>query len=335
MKSHSFNALVVREDADGSFSRAVELRSIDELPPGEVLVKVAYAGLNYKDALSASGNKGVTRRYPHTPGVEAAGVVAESESADFPPGMEVVAGGRDLGMNVPGGFGEYIRVPASWLLPLPAGVSMRDAAIYGAAGFTAAYSLIKIEDHGVSPEDGTVLVTGATGGVGSIAVALLARKGFTVAAATGKESEAPFLEKLGASRIVLRDKLDDRSGRPLGLERWAAVVDTVGGNILATAIKQTKYGGIVTCCGNVAGAELASSVYPFILRAVTLTGIDSARCPVRVRNAVWERMANDLALDCLDEIVDELSLEALSDRIDLMLNGKIKGRTIVKHGHGE
>ncbi|HLA41185.1 MAG TPA: YhdH/YhfP family quinone oxidoreductase, partial [Candidatus Glassbacteria bacterium] len=268
--SRTFRALVVDRDASGAFTRRVQERSIDDLPPGEVLVRVEYSSLNYKDALSATGHPGVTRQFPHTPGIDAAGVVEESSSENFRPGAEVIVSGHDLGQNTSGGFARYIRVPASWVVPLPEGLSAREAMIFGTAGFTAVQCVQKIIGHGVVPADGEVLVTGSSGGVGSVSVALLARAGLRVTAATGKAYKKDFLEKIGASRVIGREEVLDTSGKPLLPRKWAAVVDTVGGEILATALRQTAQRGIVTACGNTAGVELNLTVLPFILRGVTL-----------------------------------------------------------------
>lgn len=331
MEDIRFKAMIVTEGEDKHFTRSIDRRFVHELPPGEVLIRVCYSSLNYKDALSASGNKGVTRKYPHTPGIDASGLVAESSDAAFKPGDAVLVTGFDLGMNTSGGFAEYIRVPAAWVVPLPAGMSLREAMIYGTAGFTAALSCYKLINNGVSPEQGPVLVTGATGGVGSIAVALLAKSGYRVTAVTTKINEIAYLHEIGASEILSAVEADDQSGRPLLKPRWAGVVDTVGGNILSTAIKTTYRHGTVTCCGNVTSAELHTSIYPFILNGISLIGIDSATCPNPLRTQVWQKLAGAWKLDHLQTITSELpGLEALEERIQLILQGKNKGRVIVK-----
>jgi putative YhdH/YhfP family quinone oxidoreductase len=323
--------MVVTETEDKQFIRKIAEKSIADLPPGEVLIKVEYSSLNYKDALSASGNKGVTRKYPHTPGVDAAGVVAESSHADFKPGDKVLVTGYDLGMNTSGGYEEYIRVPAAWVVPLPDNLSLRESMIYGTAGFTAALSCYKMINNGVTPDKGPVLVTGATGGVGSIALAILVKSGYEVVAVNGMVDEKDYLLELGAKEVISIEDADDKSGRPLLKPRWAGAIDTVAGNILATAIKTTKYGGTVTCCGNVGSAELSTSIYPFILNGVSLLGIDSVNCPVDLRLTVWNKIASDWKLDHLETITTELdSLESLDERIGLILQGKNKGRAIVK-----
>ncbi len=324
-----FKALVVSETGDGGYQRAIRDRAVSELPEGEVLIRVRYSSLNYKDALSASGNRGVTRRYPHTPGIDAAGEVAASTSDRFRTGDAVLCCCYDLGMNRPGGFGQYIRVPAAWVMGCPPGLTLRQAMMYGTGGFTAALSVDRLMAYGVSPRDGKVLVTGATGGVGSVSVALLARAGFTVVAASGKVDQAPFLLRLGASEVVGREAVIDQTGRAMLKGNWAGAVDTVGGEVLATALKTTRYGGVVTCCGNVAAAEFTTSVYPFILRGVSLVGIEAAECAMAVRERVWARLAGDWHLDFLDELVREVGLADLDREIDRMLAGRLHGRVLV------
>lgn len=325
----TFQAMVVTETAPGQFQRAIVTRNLSDLPPGEVLLRVRYSSLNYKDALSASGNRGVTRCYPHTPGIDAAGEVLESGSPDFSPGEAVIVSCYDLGMNTPGGFAQYIRVPAKWIMPLPAGLTLRESMIYGTAGFTAAQSVDRLERHPVLPEQGKILVTGATGGVGSMAVAMLSLSGFSVAAATGKQEQEQFLRDLGAQGIVSRENSIDRSGRMLLKEKWAGVIDTVGGEMLATAIKSTRYGGAVTCCGNAASPDLPLNVYPFILRGVSLIGIDSAECPMAVRLPIWEKIATTWRLPNLERLTTEISLKELDRHIECILQGKQRGRVVL------
>ena len=333
MEDIRFKALIVTESEDKHFTRSIGQRSLQDLPAGEVLIRVGFSSLNYKDALSASGNKGVTRKYPHTPGIDASGVVVESSDSHFTKGEKVLVTGFDLGMNTSGGFSEYIRVPASWVVPLPPGMSLREAMIYGTAGFTAALSCYNLINNGVLPEHGPILVTGATGGVGSIAVALMAKSGYEVVAVTTKVNEIPYLQEIGAKEILSAVEADDQSGRPMLKPRWAGVVDTVGGNILSTAIKTTRYGGTVTCCGNVTSGELHTSIYPFILNGVSLIGIDSVNCPNPFRTEVWRKLATEWKLEHLETITTELpNLEALEERLNLILQGKNRGRVIVRIG---
>jgi putative YhdH/YhfP family quinone oxidoreductase len=331
MENISFNALVVTEVADKRFVREIKQKYIEDLPAGEVLIKVQYSSLNYKDALSASGNKGVTKKYPHTPGIDAAGLVAESSDSKFKPREPVLVTGYDLGMNTPGGYAEYIRVPAHWVVKLPKNLTLRESMIYGTAGFTAALSCYKMINSGISPDKGPVLVTGATGGVGSIATSILAQSGYHVVAVNGIVDEADYLLELGAKEVISIEEADDKSGRPLLKPRWAGAIDTVAGNLLSTAIKTTQYGGAVTCCGNVGSTELHSSIFPFILNGITLFGIDSVNCPVDTRTQVWNKIASEWKLDHLEKITTELpSLNALDERIGLILEGKNRGRAIVK-----
>jgi acrylyl-CoA reductase (NADPH) len=324
-----FNALVVRE-ADGSFTRQIERRSLADLLPGEILVRVHYSSLNYKDALSATGNKGVTRSYPHTPGIDAAGVVEASEGAEFYPGDEVIVTSYDLGMNTPGGWSQYIRVPVAWVVPLPEGLTLRESMIYGTAGFTAALSVHALQKHGVTPDQGEILVTGATGGVGSLAVGILAQAGYHVVAATGKPDAELFLRELGAADVMSRDQVLDTSPRPLLKGRWACVVDTVGGEYLATALKSTQYGGAVTCCGLVASADLSTTVYPFILRGISLLGVDSQNCPLDLRRQIWHKLTADWKLPNLDHLATERTLADLEPEIERILTGKQRGRIVVR-----
>ncbi|WP_457573265.1 YhdH/YhfP family quinone oxidoreductase [Desulfolithobacter sp.] len=328
MLPETFPALLV-SGADDKNMMQVTRVSLDDLPEGDVLIQVHYSSLNYKDALSASGNRGVTKRYPHVPGIDAAGVVVESRNPKFAPGDRVLCCGYDLGMNTWGGFGCYIRVPADWVMAVPVGLELKETMELGTAGFTAAGCVFELLESGCRVDDGPILVTGATGGVGSVAVALLAKLGFQVTAVTGKASEHEFLLRLGAHLVIDRGKVSSGAGRMLLRERWAGVVDTVGGNILATAIKQCQYGAVVTCCGNAASGELPMNVYPFILRAVRLVGVDSARCAMERRKKLWGLLAGSWRLDCLGEMSQTLTLHQLPGAIDLMLQGQSRGRTVV------
>ena len=329
----SFKAMVVSETADNKFVRTIAQRDLSDLPSGELIVQVKYSSLNYKDGLSASGNKGVTRKYPHTPGIDAAGVVVDCSNRTFAIGDEVIVMGFDLGMNTPGGFGQYISVPSGWAVKLPQGLSLRECMSYGTAGFTAALCVMRLLAYGLTKEQGEVLVTGATGGVGSIAVSILAKLGFNLVAATGKTAEKDFLIGLGAKAVIPREEANDTSGRPLQKGRWAGVVDTVGGNILATAIKTAKYGGLVAACGNAMSADLAVSVYPFIIRGVSLLGIDSVEIPMNARLRAWQKLAQEWKLDLSGDLVTECSLEELDPKIEQILKGGIRGRVVVNLGH--
>ncbi|OQX06105.1 MAG: oxidoreductase [Desulfobulbaceae bacterium A2] len=329
--SKVFTALEIL-DEDGQYRRHLVRRFIDHLPAGEVLVRVCYSSLNYKDALSASGNRGVTRHYPHTPGIDAAGVVEASSVPAWRAGDEVLVCDYDLGMNTAGGFGQYIRVPESWVMARPALLSLYNCMTLGTAGFTAALCVHRLLAAGLTPEAGPVLVTGASGGVGSVAVALLAQLGHQVSAASGKPESAERLRDLGAAAIIGREQVIGAREKMLVRERWAGVVDTVGGEMLAGAIKACRYGGIVTCCGNAASHLLELSVYPFILRAVSLLGIDAAECSMALRRQIWELLAGPWRLAALDKLVQTVSLDGLDREIERMLAGKHQGRTVVDLG---
>jgi putative YhdH/YhfP family quinone oxidoreductase len=329
MQEETFSALIVEESEPGIFVRGVRDRRIKDLPAGDLLVKVHYSSLNFKDALSATGRPGVTRHYPHTPGIDAAGTVVECTGGAFAPGDSVIITGYDLGMDTAGGFGQYIRIPSEWALQLPAGLSLRESMILGTAGFTAGLSIHKLIQNGVAPDDGDVLVTGASGGVGSIAVAILAKAGFRVVAATGKAAESDYLRGLGATEVIDRELLLVGAERPMMKERWGGVVDVVGGVTLATAIKSTRYGGTVTCCGLVGSPDLSVNVFPFILRGVSLLGIDSVQCPRPLRQAVWGRLAGEWKPTDLESTATECTLQSLEGHIQKILVGGVRGRTLV------
>ena len=328
----NFKAMVVSEMADKTFVREIKQRALADLPAGELIIEVKYSSLNYKDALSASGNKGVTRKYPHTPGIDAAGVIADSTTREFTVGEQVVVTGFNLGMNTSGGYGQYVSIPSGWAVKLPQGLSLRDSMAYGTAGFTAALCVMRLSAYGLTKDQGEVLVTGATGGVGSIAVAILAKLGYEVVAATGKTDEKDFLTRLGAKAIISREEANDTSGRPLQKGRWAGVVDTVGGNMLATALKSTKDNGLVAACGNAMSGDLLTTVYPFILRGVSLLGVNSVDVPMRPRTTAWQKLASEWKVDLSGDLIIECSLEELGPKIDLILKGGVRGRVVVDLG---
>ncbi|EMS78267.1 YhdH/YhfP family quinone oxidoreductase [Desulfotignum phosphitoxidans] len=329
MTDQTFDAFIVKEIADKQYAGRVEQTRVRDLPEGEVLIRVKYSSLNYKDALSATGNKGVTRTYPHTPGIDAAGHVEESRVPVLAPGDPVIVTSYDLGMNTAGGFGQYIRVPADWVVPLPGGLTLAESMILGTAGFTAAMSVEKIFD--IPVDAGPILVTGATGGVGSLAVAILSKLKYEVTAVSGKK-ETGFLKTLGASEIIDRRAFVQNNGAPILKPRWAGVIDTVGGDILATAIKSARAWGKVTCCGLVASSDLPITVFPFILRGVSLFGIDSQHYPIAPRQALWKKLAHDWKPDNLKDMATHITLHQLPTAIDNMLNGRLKGRTVVNLG---
>jgi acrylyl-CoA reductase (NADPH) len=325
----NFKALVVEKTLDKQFVREIRERDFNYLPPGDLVVRVHYSSLNYKDALSSTGHPGVTRQFPHTPGIDAAGEVLSCQSGAFSPGEKVIVTGYDLGMETDGGWGQLIRIPSEWALRLPEGLSLRDSMALGTAGFTAGLSLLKLEQSGVRPDLGDILVTGATGGVGSIAVLILAGAGYRVVASTGKDADAEYLKGLGAAQVISRDTVAAGAEKAVLPERWGGVIDVVGGTTLVAALKSTKYGGTVTCCGLVGSPELSLNVYPFILRGVSLIGIDSAQCPRDVRTEVWKRLASNWKPGRLDEIVTECTLQGIEPMIQAILKGGVTGRVVV------
>jgi len=327
--AQEFKALQVQQVEKKVFTREIVTRNVEELDAGELVVKVHYSSLNFKDALSATGNPGVTREFPHTPGIDAAGEVVSCEDEYFQPGDKVIVTSYDLGMETDGGFGQMIRVPCKWAVELPEGLSLKESMMLGTGGLTAALSVQELVESGVTPEDGPILVTGATGGVGSLAVAMLAKAGYQVTAVTGKMAQEEYLKGLGAERVISRETLMAGSDRPMLKPTWAGVVDCVGGEMLATAIKSTKYDGVVTCCGLVGSIDIPINVFPFILRGVRLIGIDSAECPMPKRVAVWQRMADELKLEKMEEMVDEVGLEDLEEKIQGMLKAQLKRKVLV------
>ena len=329
MSETFFRALVVTKNDDKTFTREVTERKINDLPEGEVLIRVRYSSLNFKDGLSCIGNPGVTRNYPHTPGIDASGEVAESSDSRFKEGDFVIVSGYNLGMDTSGGFGQYIRVPADWIEPLPEGLTVKEASIYGVAGFTAALSVDALQKHGIGPEDGEVVVTGSTGGVGSVSVALLSHLGYNVVASTGKKEEREFLSGIGASQIISREEVNDESNKPLLSERWGGAIDSVGGNTLATLLKAVKRGGAIAATGLVASSELSTTVFPFILRGVSLLGIDSGYTPKKLRREIWKKLAGDWKLAKLQKLTIDCTLDQLDPEIDKILAGGQRGRVVV------
>lgn len=326
-----FKAFVVREQQEGVFTRKIEPKKISELPDGEVLIQVKYAALNYKDALSASGHKGISKTYPHVPGVDACGIVVQSKTEDFQEGDQVIVTSYDFGMNTSGGFQEYIRVPAAWPVKLPHGLSLEESMILGTGGFTAALSLFKMEQCGQEPSMGPILVTGSTGGVGSMAVAILAINNYEVIAASGKVSAHDYLKELGATKIVDRKDVDDKSGKPLLRSQWAGAIDTIGDNTLATCIKACGRNGSIAVCGLVASPKLETTVYPFILNGINVLGIETAETPRNIRLKIWELLANKWKpSNHLENIKKIIDLEQLEEYIERMIAGNSKGRVVVK-----
>ncbi len=303
------------------------------LPENDVTVRVAYSSLNYKDALSATGNRGVSRNYPHTPGIDAAGTVVESADPRFAPGAEVLITGFDLGMDTAGGFGEYVRVPGAWVVPLPAGLGPREAMAIGTAGFTAALALERLAFAGATADLGPLVITGATGGVGSLAITLAASAGYEVVASTGKPEAHALLTRLGAARIVPRSELGEATDRALLRGVYAGGIDTVGGVTLENLVKGTAVGGAVAACGLVGGAALDLTVHPFILRGVALMGVSSQHAPMETRLELWQQLADNGDLRRAltdDELVHEVALDELEGQIGRILAGNVVGRVVVR-----
>ena len=322
-----YNALYVTEE-DGKFNQNICQLDTSDLPQNEVLIRVYYSSLNYKDALSATGNKGVTRKYPHTPGIDAVGVVEETSSSQFAVGEQVIVTSYDLGMNTPGGFGQYIKVPADWIVRLPEYLSMKEAMIIGTAGFTSGIAVSLLQEK-VKPTDGQVIVTGATGGVGSVALNILSTLGYNTVAVSGKMEEQEFLRILGAKEIILRSDFLKLDKKPILSARYAGAIDTVGGEYLENILKTLNPQGMVATCGSVAGTNLNISVFPFILRGITLTGISAQNYPLELRPEMWEKLGKAWRPDYLLQNFNEITLNELPKAIELILQGKLKGRTIV------
>jgi len=322
-----YKALVINE-VNAAFEQTIQTLHIDNLPKGDVLVKVHYSSINYKDALSATGNKGVTKKYPHTPGIDAAGEVVSSLDDKFKIGDKVIVTGYDLGMNTSGGFGQYIRVPSEWVVQLPEGLTLKESMIIGTAGFTAGISVLRLSTL-VKPSDGKIMVSGATGGVGSVALSLLSKLGYQTVAISGKETEYPFLRKLGAIEILPRADFQEVDKRPMLSAQYAGAIDTVGGPILENILKTLQPLGAVTTCGSVSATQLNMTVFPFILRGISLIGISAQNYPGALREPLWIKLATDWKPDNLLELYSEIRLEDIPETVALILQGKLKGRTIV------
>lgn len=327
----SFRAYRIFEEGGKSGGRFVEL-TLDQLDPGEVVIRTQYSGVNYKDALAATGSGKVIRRFPCVGGVDAAGVVEHSQDVRFRPGDEVVVTGYGMGVEHDGGYAEYVRVPADWVVPLPQGLTLFEAMALGTAGFTAALAIHRLEQNELSPENGKVIVTGATGGVGSLAISMLARLGYQVVALTGKDGEHEYLRSLGASEILSRSEIDFDSVRPLEQGQWAGALDAVGGSTLAWLTRSMRQNGVIASFGNAGGAELHTTVYPFILRGVRLIGIDSAATETHLRRVIWHRLADSLHPSQLGLVVRSVAFAQLPEAFGPMLQGKSRGRTVVKIG---
>jgi alcohol dehydrogenase len=325
-----FNALVVEETAENTFTKNICQRDISQLPDNELLIEVHYSSLNFKDAMSASGNKRITQNFPHTPGIDAAGVVVSDKSGTFKAAEQVLVFGYDLGMNTAGGLGQMISIPANWAVSCPSTLSLKEAMTYGTGGLTAALCIQKLEKMGAKPSDGPVAVTGATGGVGSISVALLKQLGYDVVAFSGKPEQSEHLKALGAREVLHRDVINDlKAHLPVGKELWAHGIDTLGGEYLANLLKQLKSGGAVSSCGLASSPELSLTVIPFITRGVSLLGVDSVYIPLADKQHIWQRVATDMKLPNLDQYCEEITLEQTPEYLDRFFQSKVVGRYVV------
>lgn len=329
MKSKIYKALVA-EEKDDQFVQSIQELNTEDLPDHDVLVQVHFSSLNYKDMLSATGNKGVTKSYPFTPGIDAAGIVEESRDKRFNLGDKVIVTSYDLGMNTPGGFGQYISVPADWIVPLPKGLTLQESMMIGTSGLTAAIGAEKILGQNVKRKSGKVLVTGATGAVGSFGVALLSHLGYEVVAATGKQDQAEFLKELGAAKVIHRDEVTDVDSKPMLSSKWVAALDTVGGSMLDAILRQMSHNGVVACCGNVLGHELHTTIYPFILRGVSLMGIDSGIALMQDRIRIWNKLANDWKPEVLQQLFRKVPLVDLPEEIQRIQKGEQVGKVLIE-----
>jgi acrylyl-CoA reductase (NADPH) len=327
----TFKAYRIFEQDGKVASRFVDMQ-LDELDPGEVVIKVAYSSVNFKDALAATGAGKIIRRFPCNGGIDLSGTVEESSDPRFKAGDPVIATSYDIGVSHDGGYAEYCRVPADWVVPMPAGLDTYSAMVLGTAGFTAGLAVVRMEHEGLKPANGPVLVDGATGGVGSVAVDILAGAGYKVVALTGKAAETDYLKKLGAAEVMLRSELDLEKIRPLGKETWAGAVDNLGGDVLSWIASTMKTGGALASIGLAASHEFKTTVMPFILRGVSLVGIDSVNAVMGVRKTVWQRLATDLKPRHLDDMATTIAFDDVAGAFDNILKAQTRGRTVVKIG---
>ncbi|WP_041053675.1 acrylyl-CoA reductase family protein [Jeotgalibacillus campisalis] len=328
--SSEFRAVIVDKKEENV---SVEVKSIgkEKLPEGELLIRVAYSSVNFKDGLAGLPDGNIVKSYPMVPGIDLAGTVVSSKDSRFNEGDQVIATSYDIGVSHFGGYSEFASIPADWALPVPQNMTLKEAMIYGTAGFTAALSIHRLEANGVSPDQGEVLVTGASGGVGSMAVAMLSKRGYQVVASTGKQEETDYLKKLGANRVISRQDVYDGNLKPLQKGEWQAAVDPVGGKSLASVLSRIKRGGAVAVSGLTGGSDVPTTVHPFILRGVSLLGVDSAYCPMTLRQEIWTRLASDLQIENADSLIDrEVSLEEAPAAMRDILEGKVRGRVLVK-----
>ncbi|HRO36828.1 oxidoreductase [Thauera sp.] len=327
-----FKAFVIDQDDNRKVVSGMRTMSADQLDAGEVTIRVHYSSINYKDALAATGAGKIIRRFPCVGGIDLCGEVVDSADARFKPGDKVIATSFDIGVAHHGGYAEYARVPAGWVVPLPVGLDLFEAMALGTAGFTAALGIVRMEDNGLAPANGPVVVTGATGGVGALAIDMLAQLGYHVVALTGKEAEADYLKMLGAAEILLRSSIDFDKVRPLEAARWAGAVDNVGGQILHWVLATMKQAGTVASIGNAASFNIDTTVFPLILRGVSLLGVDSGYMGFPTRQRVWDRLATDLKPRHLAAITRTIEFDALPGAFDDFIHGRVKGRTVVRIG---
>ncbi|WP_437186576.1 acryloyl-CoA reductase [Planctomicrobium sp. SH668] len=329
MPADRFSCFLVRQNEQGKIHSAVEEKFRSELPQSDVLLQVEYSSLNYKDAMAATGNPAIAKNFPHIPGIDAAGIVLESRDPRYRPGDRVIATGHEFGVERWGGWSQYLTAPANWLVPLPAGMTTLEAMTFGTAGFTAAQSVLALLHQGITPDKGRIVVSGATGGVGCLSVMILKHLGFDVVAVSGKPERSEWLKSLGAAEVVGRQFLSDKSDRPLLKGEFAGGIDTVGGSVLTNLCKRIAHRGCVACCGMAGGNVLGLTVFPFILRGLTLTGIDSAWCPDDLRAGIWKRLASDWKLPNLQDVRTLVGLTELNQVVDDMLGSRNVGRVVV------
>ena len=325
-----YKALVTSEE-NKTFVNSIETKDISDLPNNDTLIKIKYSSLNFKDALSASGNKGVTKNYPHTPGIDAAGIIEKTSGSKFKPGDEVIVTGYDMGMNTNGGFGEYIKVPQEWIVKKPDNLTLSESMAFGTAGLTAGLCLRKLLAHGLQPDDGDVFVSGVTGGVGIISLMLFKKLGFSVSAITGKLDQEEFLKSLGANKVIDRNTLDLDLISPLQKPIYSGGIDAVGGKILSNLICSTSQRAAIACCGMVGGLSLDTSIFPFILRGLSLFGIDSAESLIDVKEEIWNNFSSNWKLENIDENIKDIPLDELPSEIDKILKGEQVGRVRIAY----
>ena len=325
-----YKALVTSEE-NKTFVNSIGTKDINDLPDNDTLIKVKYSSLNFKDALSASGNKGVTKNYPHTPGIDAAGIIEKTSGSKFKPGDEVIVTGYDMGMNTNGGFGEYIKVPQEWIVKKPENITLSESMAFGTAGLTAGLCMRKLLAHGLQPDDGDVFVSGVTGGVGIISLMLFKKLGFNVSAITGKLDREDFLKSLGANQVIDRNTLDLDLISPLQKPIYSGGIDAVGGKILSNLICSTSQRAAIACCGMVGGLSLDTSIFPFILRGLSLFGIDSAESLIDVKEEIWNNFSSNWKLENIDENIKDIPLDELPSEIDKILKGEQVGRVRIAY----